>query len=194
MMPRQNDPNDSEAKFDASGKRIPAGVLLQSLYEELRELATARFARLRPGQTLQPTALVHEAYIRLAGKGDPGWDDKRHFFGAAAQAMRQILIEQARRKGAAKHGGGRERISLDTVDVGGEPTREDVLDLDAVIGKLESYDPRKARIAALRIFAGMSARDAAELLDISITTMKREWQFIRVWLHAELSERRLEDG
>ena len=140
-----------------------------------------------PGNTLQPTALVHEAYLQLVGKEDPGWKNRGHFFGAAGRAMRQILVDQARRKGSLKRGGERERVPLDDVDLTIEPPCQDMLSLDRVLEELEQADPRKGDIVNLRFFAGLTAEDTAAALGISVRTVDREWSFCRRWLFTRLA-------
>jgi RNA polymerase sigma factor (TIGR02999 family) len=138
------------------------------------------------GQTLEPTALVHEAYLRLVGGGDRAWDSRGHFF-AAAEAMRRIVVETARRKKRARHGGGRERVEVELADL---PTRlppDDLLALDEALGRLEQIDPVKARLVNLRYFAGMTIEQAAAALDISRTTAHRYWTFARAWLHQQMT-------
>ncbi len=171
------------------GDSKAAAELLPLVYAELRRLAQARLAKTPPGNTLQPTALVHEAYVRLIGSGDPGWDSRGHFFAAAAQAMRQILVEQARRKATVKHGGGRQRIELEDVDAILEPPREDVLALDEALQRLEALDPRKGKIVLLRYFAGLTDTEVAAALEVSTATVEREWRFARALLFTLLSNR-----
>ena len=172
----------------AEGDSSAADQLLPLVYEELRNLAAARLANQPPGQTLQPTALVHEAYLRLVG--DPGgddWDNRGHFFAAAAEAMRRILVENARRKGRAKHGGGLSRRDLGDVDEVTEPeVCEDLLALDEALTKLASADPQAAQLVELRYFAGLSIPEAARALGISPRTADRLWAFARVWLLREI--------
>src|SRR5215510_1527798 len=139
----------------------PAAELLPAVYAELRRLAAALAGRLPPGQTLQPTALVHEAYLRLVGEQDPGWNGRRHFFGAAARAMRDILVEQARRKGARKHGGGARRVELTEGLALIEPPADDVLALDEAIQRLQAEEPRLAEIVILRYYTGLSVKEIA---------------------------------
>lgn len=167
-----------------------ADELLPLLYEELLALARSRMARLPPGNTLQPTALVHEAYLRLA-EGAPGdvshegtpWDGRRHFFGAAARAMRNILVDQARAKASLKRGGDRGRENLDhAAPLAIETPVEDVLALDEALTTLERDDPRKARIVMLRCFVGMTNPQIADVLDVSLPTVERDWRFARAWL------------
>ena len=161
---------------------IAAEELLPLLYQELRELAGAWLSRERREHTLQPTALVHEVYLRLLGDRPDGWQGRRHFFGAAARAMRRILVEHARRKSRLRHGGGRKREVLDDVMWEGSPPDE-LLALDEAIADLEREDPRLGQIVNLRYFAGMTTPQAAELLGLSVTTVEREWRYIRRRLH-----------
>lgn len=163
--------------------------LLPLVYGELRKLAAARLAQeLKPGVTLQATALVHEAYIRLAG-ADAGehWDNRGHFFAAAAEAMRRILVEQARRRNTARRGGGRRKMELLSDD---EPVveapAEELLDLDAALTKFEAVDPQAAEVVKLRVFAGLTVEDAANRLGISPRTAKRNWAYARSWLRREI--------
>jgi RNA polymerase sigma factor (TIGR02999 family) len=164
-----------------------AQELAPLVYDELRRLAAAYMRRERPGQTLQATALVHEAYLRLAGAGTP-WHDKRHFIGIAARSMRQILVERARARGAQKRWGGINRVSLtDALAVASDP--ESVLpSLDEALNRLEAIEPEQARIVELRYFAGLSIEEAAEALAMSPATLKRRWALARAWLFRELSE------
>jgi RNA polymerase sigma factor (TIGR02999 family) len=166
----------------------PAAELLPDVYGELRRLAGVLSGRLPPGQTLQPTALVHEAYLRLVGDRDPGWNGRRHFFGAAARAMRDILIEQARRKGSQKHGGRARRVDLAEGLAIIEPPAEDLLAVDEAIQRLRTEKPHLAEIAMLRYFAGLSVEETAEVLGISASTLAREWRFARAWLARHLGE------
>ena len=172
----------------ARGETETASRLLPLLYTELRRLAGQMMRRLPPGQTLQPTALVHEAYLKVAGKKGEGWEGRRHFFGAAARAMRDILVDQARRKAAPKHGGNRRRVALDVDQPAIESPHEDVLALAEFMERLEEEDPRKAEIVNLRFFAGMSRAAIAELLGISETTVKLEWRFARAWMRTEFAD------
>jgi RNA polymerase sigma factor (TIGR02999 family) len=144
-------------------------------------------AREAPGQTLQATALVHEAYLRLIGDADPGWNGRGHFFGAAALAMRRILVEQARRKARLRHGGGQQRLDVDDAGVAVEPPGDDVLAVDRAVRRLEAEDPRKGRIVNLRYFAGLTTRETADVLGLSVGTIEREWRFIKTWLQVELA-------
>ena len=170
-----------------AGDPKAAAELLPLVYDELRKLAAARMTAEAPGHTLQPTALVHEAYLRLVGGGDRHWDSRGHFFAAAAEAMRRIVVEAARRKTRVKHGGGRERVEVELADL---PTRlppDDILALDDALVRLEQLDPVKARLVTLRYFAGMTIEQAAEVLHISRITAHRYWTFARAWLHQQLT-------
>jgi RNA polymerase sigma-70 factor (ECF subfamily) len=157
------------------------------VYDELRRLAAAYMRRERPGQTLQATALVHEAYLRLAQTGTP-WNDRRHFVGIAARSMRQILIERARARGALKRWGGMNRVSItDSLALAADP--ETMLPaLDEALSKLEQIDPEQAKIVELRYFAGMSVEEAADAMEMSPATLKRRWTLARAWLFRELSQ------
>jgi len=173
----------------ADRTRAQAADLLPEVYAELRRLAEALTGRLRPGQTLQATALVHEAFLRLVGDRDPGWEGRRHFFGAAAQAMRQILIDQARRKGARKHGGGRHRVDLAEGLAYVEQPADDVLALDEAIQALQAEEPALAEVVLLRYYAGLGVAEAAAVLGQSASTVKRDWRRARAWLGRRLGER-----
>jgi RNA polymerase sigma factor (TIGR02999 family) len=166
----------------------PAAELLPVLYEELRRLAAVLARRLPPGQTLQPTALVHEAYLRLVRDQDPGWEGRRHFFGAAAKAMREILIEQARRKASLKHGGQAQRIELAEGLAWIEPPSGDVLALDDAIQQLDADDAHLAEVVRLRYYTGLSVEETAGVLGVSVSTLKRDWRFARAWLARQLGE------
>jgi RNA polymerase sigma factor (TIGR02999 family) len=167
-----------------------AEQLLPLVYDELRKLAAQRLAQEKPGQTLQATALVHEAYVRLVDvEKAPSWTDRGHFFGAAAEAMRRILIENARRKTAEKHGGDCLRVDLDAAMLPSTNQHaEDVLLLDDALTQLTVEDPDAAELAKLRLFAGLSVEEAGEALGISRATAFRHWTYARAWLHARLGE------
>lgn len=162
--------------------------LLERLYDELRRLARSRMARLRPGNTLQPTALVHEVFLRLSKDGDLQWNGDAHFFGAAALAMRRILVEQARRKQRIRHGGDQQRVDVDEVDLPVELPIEDLLGLDQALTKLEATQPRQAQIVMLRWFAGLEREEVAEVLQTSLRTVDREWRTAAARLQKMLQE------
>ena len=171
----------------AAGDPKAAEELLPLVYDELRKLAAARLAQQNPGQTLQATALVHEAYLRLAGGGQQDWNGRGHFFAAAAEAMRRILVENARRKNALKHGGGWNRLSLDAVSVGTDHPADGIIEFDEVLTRLQAVDPLAARLVELRFFAGLTVEQAAAALGVSLRAAERNWTFARTWLHRELS-------
>jgi RNA polymerase sigma factor (TIGR02999 family) len=164
-----------------------ADQLLPCVYAELRGLARVLMAQIPPGNTLQPTALVHQAYLRLVGDGDPGWNGRGHFFAAAAQAMRRILVEQARRKAAVKHGGDLHRVDMDEVDIAIELPHEDVLALDVALERLANWDERKARVVELRYFVGLDIAETAKILRVSEPTVERDWRFARAFLYDQLT-------
>jgi RNA polymerase sigma factor (TIGR02999 family) len=164
-----------------------AAQLLPLVYEELRRLAAQKLAQEKPGQTLQATALVHEAYLRLVGANpDQPWDSRGHFFAAAAEAMRRILVENARRKRSRKHGGDRCRVDLDAVAVAAPEPAPDLLALDAALVKLAQRDPQKAKLVELRYFAGLTGDQAAAVLGISPSAADRHWVYARAWLRREM--------
>ena len=169
-----------------SGDAKAAGELLPLVYDELRKLAAQRMAGESPDHTLGPTALVHEAYLRLVGKDDPGWQNHGHFFAAAAEAMRRILIDSARRKDRIKHGGGRARQELADGMLGGFDDRIDLLALDDALSKLEREDAAKAELVKLRFFAGLSVEEAAAILKISRATADRWWTYARAFLYCQM--------
>ncbi len=183
--------NDSSHILGAIGQGDPrvAAQLLPLVYDELRRLAVAQMAREKPGHTLDATALVHEAYLRLVG--DQQFDGRRHFFAAAAEAMRRILVENARRRHSLKRGGDRQRLDLDREQPVEVERGVPLLALDEALDRLESRDPDKARLVKLRYFVGMTVEQAAETLGISVTTANRWWSYARAWLHEEI--RRSED-
>ncbi|NNE09548.1 MAG: sigma-70 family RNA polymerase sigma factor [Gemmatimonadetes bacterium] len=187
MDSRHEEPVTRLLERVSQGDAGAATELLPLVYGELRRLAVARMAKVPPGNTLQPTALVHEAYLRLVGKGDPGWNGRGHFFGAAAEAMRQILVDQARRKSAARHGGGRKRLDVDEVEIAFEAPVDDILALNLALEKLEESDPRKAAIVKLRFFAGLDRLETAAALGVSVATVDRDWRYILARLHSELA-------
>jgi len=169
------------------GNAQAADQLLPLVYDELRKLAAQKLAQEKPGQTLQATALVHEAYLRLVNRADtPHWDGGRHFFAAAAQAMRRILIERARRQQTEKHGGRRQRIDLEEVQAVSSSRSADLLAVDEALTRFAAEDPVKAQLVTLRYFAGLSVQQAAEVLGISRATADRYWSYARTWLYCEL--------
>jgi RNA polymerase sigma factor (TIGR02999 family) len=166
-----------------------AEELLPLVYDELRQLAAQKLAQEKPGQTLQATALVHEAYLRLVGGAEQSWNSRGHFLCAAAEAMRRILIDQARRKGSVKHGGGRRRVDLDEVSPAESPcNNDDLLALDEALARLAQQEPARAELVKLRFFAGLTMPEAAAALGISLATAERYWVFARAWLCAELAD------
>ena len=169
-----------------SGDPAAAERLLPLVYEELRTLAAARLAQEKPGQTLQATALVHEAYLRLVGDVEQHWDSGGHFFAAAAESMRRILVEAARRKKRLKRGGNLIRRDLPMEDVAAIEPREDLLALDAALDKLAATDRTAADLVQLRYFTGLTIADAARILNIPRRTADRRWSYARAWLHREL--------
>jgi len=171
-----------------------AEELLPLVYEELRKLAASRMTNEAAGQTLQPTALVHEAWLRLAGDGSQKWDNKGHFFAAAAEAMRRILIEKARRKHALKRGVHLERVNLEDVEAAILADGETLLLVNEALEKLEQEDPEAAQLVKLRFFAGMTNEEAGEALGVSARTAKRYWTFARAWLFRELRRPTRERG
>jgi RNA polymerase sigma factor (TIGR02999 family) len=172
------------------GDQHAAGQLLPLVYDELRKLAAQKLAQEKPGQTLEATALVHEAYVRLVGSGEAGgeqrWDGRGHFFAAAAEAMRRILIDRAREKRAEKRGGNRKRLDIDAIDLATTATPDQLLALDEALAKLARGDPAAARLVELRYFAGLTVDDAGKALGMSTATAYRHWNYARAWLHGEL--------
>lgn len=168
-----------------------AHQLLPLVYNELRRLAAQRLAREIPGQTLQPTALVHEAYVRLVlsgGESAPSWQNVSHFFGAAAEAMRRILVERARRRKRCKHGGDRQRVDLGEHDLSTEPPADEVLALDEALTRLAQEDPAAAQVVQLHFFTGLSIEQTAESLGVSRATAYRHWAYARAWLRCAMGE------
>jgi RNA polymerase sigma factor (TIGR02999 family) len=171
------------------GEPYAAEELLPLVYDELRKLAAAKLAQEKPGHTLQATALVHDAYLRLCdGDRVQHWDSRGHFFAAAAEAMRRILIDNARRKRRPKHGGGRHRVSLDEALCLGEAADDDLLALDEALEKLARAEPAKAELVKLHFFAGMGLEEAGQALGISHRTAKRHWAYARAWLYAAICD------
>jgi RNA polymerase sigma factor (TIGR02999 family) len=163
-----------------------AEKLLELVYEELRRLAASKMAREAPGHTLQPTALVHEAWLRLVGSQNPKFENRAHFFSAAAEAMRRILIDRARRKLTERHGGGFERVDLEGQDVAAPGGDQELLAVHEVLDKFTHEYPVQAEVVKLRCFAGMTNEEIAQVLDISISTTKNYWTFARTWILHEI--------
>jgi RNA polymerase sigma factor (TIGR02999 family) len=173
-----------------SGDPSAAEQLLPLVYDELRKLAAAKLAQEKPGQTLQATALVHEAYLRLVGNGDrEAWDSRGHFFAAAAEAMRRILVDAARRKNAEIHGGGQQRLDLEDSDLISRASPERIVALDDALAKLDKEDSAAANLVKIRLFAGLSLEESAAALGLSRATAYRHWTYARAWLRAELADR-----
>jgi RNA polymerase sigma factor (TIGR02999 family) len=173
----------------AQGDAHAAGQLLPLVYEELRKLAAVRMAEEAPGNTLNATALVHEAYLRLVEPADAArWDNRSHFFAAAAEAMRRILVENARRKRRLKRGGDRRRVSLEAAESLAQEPSEDLLALDEALTRLTAHDPIKAEVVKLRFFAGLTMPEVAQSLGLSLATAERHWTYARTWLYAELAD------
>jgi RNA polymerase sigma factor (TIGR02999 family) len=171
------------------GDAHAAEQLLPLVYDELRRLAAERLAREKPGQTLEATALVHEAYLRLVDvEQAQAWNSRGHFFAAAAEAMRRILVENARRRAAQKRGGARKRVDLEGVEAAAPSRPEGLLFLDEALGRLAQEDPSAAEVAKLRLFAGLSVEEASEVLGVSRATAFRHWTYARAWLQAALQE------
>lgn len=172
------------------GDPVAADELLPLVYHELRKLAAHKMSNEAPGQTLQPTALVHEAYLRLVGNEDKKWDGRAHFFAAAAEAMRRILIDNARRKRAQRHGGGQQRVDIGEVDIAADTDDDQLLAIHEALDKLAAKDKAKAELVKLRYFVGMTIEEAAQILDISEPTAKRWWTYARAWLYDEVKATR----
>ena len=171
----------------ANGDPKAAADLLPLVYDELRKLAAQKLIQEKPGQTLQPTALVHEAYLRLVEAQKPlKWDSRGHFFAAAAEAMRRILIDSARSKARFKRGGDRKRVDLDHADAISLAAPDELLRIDEAIDKLGAEDPGAAQLVRLRYFAGLSVEEAAEISGISRSSAYEHWSYARAWLHCEL--------
>ena len=169
------------------GDSNAADALLPLVYDELRRLAAQRMAHEAPGQTLQATALVHEAWLRLGGDDQPSWQNRAHFFAAAAEAMRRILIDNARRKNYLCHGGGAERVNLDGLDLAASVDDEQLLALDEALDHLALHDATKAQVVKLRFFAGLTIGQVARVLGVSEPTVKRHWAYARAWLFREMN-------
>ena len=200
-MGRMSDVTRILSQTDA-GDPAAANQLLPLVYDELRKLAASKLAREKPGQTLQATALVHEAYMRLVqgvnATSDGGrksvWDSRGHFFAAAATAMRRILVEQARRKIRVRHGGGQARVDLLESEIAAPMPAEDLIALDEALQRFAIEEPLKARLVELRFFIGLTHEEAAEMLGVSAITAKRHWRYARAWLHQAIGEGEGEDS
>ncbi|MBI3849789.1 MAG: sigma-70 family RNA polymerase sigma factor [Verrucomicrobia bacterium] len=175
------------------GEKHASADLLPLVYDELRQLAAQKLSRERPGQTLQATALVHEAWLRLIGPVESSWNGRGHFFSAAAEAMRRILVENARRKNRLRHGGGLQRVDVDEVEVACGMPSEELLAVNEALGQLEQLDATGAQIVKLRFFAGLTHPQIAEALGISLTSVERSWAFSRVWLFEQVGGRGVKD-
>jgi RNA polymerase sigma factor (TIGR02999 family) len=174
----------------AGGESAARAEVVPLLYDELRRLARARMAHLAPGQTLQPTALVHEAFLRLEGHPSRDWQSRRNFFFAASRAMHDILVESARRKGSLKRGGALQRINLEGIDPPIEAPTTDMLQLESALARLAAEDPDGHEIVMLRYFAGLTMEEVAATVGVSLSTVERRWRFLRSWLGARLEEDR----
>ncbi len=187
--------SDARAKHEVTGLLVRASggdasateELFPLVYDQLRILASRHLASERIGHTLQPTALVNEAYLRLVGPEDVTWENRAHFFGAAAQAIRRILIEHARSRGRAKRGGDAERVALEDFEGQTQGATLDILDLHDSLQRLESMDATKARVVELRYFGGLSLDETARMLGVSVPTVSRHWEFARAWLHRDMT-------
>lgn len=171
-----------------SGEAQAAEKLLPLVYEELRKLAAAKMAHESPNQTLQPTALVHEAWLRLTGDENVKWEGRGHFFGAAAEAMRRILIDNARRKRALRHGGGQQRVDIEEVEIAALAKEDELLAMNEALEKFAAVDREKAELVKLRYFVGLTIEEAAAVLNISTPTAKRWWAYSRAWLYQKIQD------
>ena len=180
--------NDVTRILNSAGQSGPASStqLLETVYEELRRLAVTRMASEAPGHTLQPTALVHEAWLRLSNDENRKWNDRTHFFATAAEAMRRILVDQARRKRAQRHGGGQHRVEMPDIACALPDGEEQILAVNEALEKFAAQDPQKAELVKLRYFVGMTIEEAADALGISAPTAKRHWAYARAWLANEM--------
>jgi RNA polymerase sigma factor (TIGR02999 family) len=190
--PAKSAPGDVTRILEAAQQGDPhaADQLLPLVYEELRKLAASKMAHERPDQTLQPTALVHEAWLRLVGNEKQKWNGRAHFFGAAAEAMRRILIENARRKAAARHGGGEARLDINQIEIATTAPDDELLAVNDALEKFAAYDLQMAELVKLRYFVGLTTEDAAEVLGISVRTAERWWSYSRAWLYQEFERQR----
>ena len=183
-----NDMSDATLLLNAVGQRDPQSSekLLELVYEELRRLATSKMAREAPGQTLQPTALVHEAWLRLVGAKNQKFENRAHFFAAAAEAMRRILIDRARKKLTRRHGEGFDRVELDGQDLAAPETDQQLIAVNEVLDKFAREFPIQAEVVKLRYYVGMTHEETAEVLGISVSTVKNYWVFARTWIFHEI--------
>lgn len=170
------------------GEQKASEELLPLVYDELRRLAATRMARESAGQTLQPTALVHEAWVRMVQDGSRSWENRAHFFGAASEAMRRILIERARRKARIKHGGGQERMNLDDLDLAESLPDETILLIDEALERLKSANPEVARVVVLKFFGGLTNEEIVEITGTSVRTVKRQWNYAKAWLFNSIAK------
>lgn len=173
-----------------NGNAQVAQELLPLVYDELRRLAAFKLAHEAPGQTLQPTALVHEAWLRLGGDANQAWNGRPHFFGAAAEAMRRILIDNARRKRARRHGGGQQRLDVEELEIAVAVKDDDLLEVDAALERFAAQDQQKAELVKLRYFTGLTIAEAAEILGVSAPTANRWWAYARAWLHKDIEDQK----
>lgn len=172
----------------SEGDATAAEQLLPLVYHELRKLAAAKMAHESAGQTLQATALVHEAWLRLIGAGQEHWNSRGHFFGAAAEAMRRILVEVARRKSRLRHGGGLDRVCVEEIEIAGDVPNERLLQVNEALVQLEAEAPEAARVVKLRYFAGLSSPQVAEMLGLSLRSVERQWTWAKAWLFRWIRE------
>ena len=177
-----------------NGNAQAAKELLPLVYDELRRLAAFKMAHEAPGQTLQPTALVHEAWLRLGGHENQAWNGRPHFFGAAAEAMRRILIDNARRKHARRHGGGQQRIDIQEIEIAVDVRDDVLLEVNAALERFAAQDKQKAELVKLRYFTGLTIGQAAEMLGVSAPTANRWWAYARAWLHKEIEDQKKSRG
>jgi RNA polymerase sigma factor (TIGR02999 family) len=193
--PSRDAPLEVTRLLDAvsSGQADASELLLPLVYDDLRKLAAARMSRLAPGQTLQATALVHEAYVRLVGSKDPGWQGRAHFFGAAARSMRDILADHLQRKASLKRGGHFYRLSEEQAGaISCDGPSDDILAVEEVLEAFEAQYPRKGEVVTLSFFGGLTAPEIAEVLGVSTRTVERDWQFAKAWMNSRLADRELE--
>lgn len=191
-MQGQENPEGSQNLSPGAGTGGSTSTLFDRLYAQLRQMAESQMSSERPGLTLQPTALVHEAFMRLSADSETVWDNPRHFYAAAAQAMRRILVERARRYARLKHGGGQKRVSLDEANLSSPTEAGDpqaMLSLDAALDELRAFDPQLAEVVMLRYFAGLSVEQTAEVTDRSPRSVKYDWSAARAWLLRRIEQR-----